>query len=203
MTKVIGLELVVMTGIFSPKYFNDSAWFAQEAPSIVGNHNFLEIGTGTGIMALNCALHGAQVTATDINPRAAMNAWINFQRYGIDAPVLIGDMYEPVKGQKFDFIMWNHPFNNSDNPNEDMLHRAGFDYKYQSLDKYVSQAHRHLTQNGTLLLGTGIFADQDALQSIAANNGYNPELLRSTEIPMERGGKVMDRYMIYALRRIK
>ena len=54
-----------------------------------------------------------------------------------------------------------------------------------------------------MLFGTGIFADQDTLQSIAANNGYNPELLRSVEIPMERDGKMMDKYSIIELRRKK
>lgn len=106
------IEIEIFPNVFSPAYFTDSTWFAQNIPKIVGQHSFLEIGTGTGIIALCTRLHGAQVSATDINPDAVKNARYNFKKHNLTANFYYGDMYEPIpSNKKFDFVFWNHPFN--------------------------------------------------------------------------------------------
>lgn len=201
-----GLDIVVFPEVYSPTYFTDSEWFATELPRIVGHGSFLEIGTGTGIIALQVAINqeafgGAQVTATDINAQAVANARHNFERYGVNASAIQSDVYDALDtSQKFDFIFWNHPFNCCISLVTDMLHRAGFDYEYRDLERYIAGARRHLTDQGTTLLGTSVHADLSRIEELARDHGYTMELLRKESSPLTPHGEFMTEYRIYALR---
>ena len=90
-------NLTILPGVFSPKYFTDSLWFAETLPEIVGKKRLLEIGCGTGIVSLYCADAGAQVTATDINLEASKNTAFNAQNNGLDISVRNWDMYSAIR----------------------------------------------------------------------------------------------------------
>jgi release factor glutamine methyltransferase len=73
----------------------------------VGRLRALDIGTGTGAIALSL-LHeipDIDVVATDISPEAAALATEN----GLQ-DVRIGDLFEPVANEKFDIIVSNPPY---------------------------------------------------------------------------------------------
>ncbi len=196
------LEIVVFPDVFSPAYFTDSAWFARIIPPIIGRKSLLEIGTGTGIIALSAALNGATVVATDINPQAVANAQENLKHYNVTVPVLWGNVYSPLCPEdRFDFIFWNHPFNRAEEPVEELLMRAGFDYRYQGLEEYIQSAHKHLNKNGILLLGTGNFADVDEIKRIASKNQYSLVLMRSKKMPLTGDSIVPNEYRIYEFQR--
>ncbi len=69
----------------------------------------LEIGTGTGLLAIFAA-EKANVTATDINPYAIKCAEKNAKINNAKVRILHGDLFEPVKGEKFDLIFFNTPY---------------------------------------------------------------------------------------------
>lgn len=196
--EVNGIEVHVFPNVFSPVYFTDSAWFAEAIPKIVGQHSFLEIGTGTGIVSLFSGLNGAHVSSTDINSDAVENARYNFEKYGIDAETYCGDMYEPLpKSARFDYIFWNHPFNRGDDPNEETLLKSGFDFQYASLEKYIAEAHLYLNSNGRLLLGTGNFALLSEVEHIAAKHGYKLKILEKVKIPLAADSSIDNDYRVY------
>lgn len=75
----------------------------------------LEIGTGCGIIALECAILGANVVCTDINPYAVALAKRNYNRNksfikgGFE--VRKGDLFSIIKNnEKFDVIIFNPPY---------------------------------------------------------------------------------------------
>src|SRR6202166_2449209 len=71
----------------------------------------LDICTGSGIHALLAAAHTQQVLAVDISPRAARCAAFNAQAAGAsNLEVIVGDLFEPVRGASFDLITANPPF---------------------------------------------------------------------------------------------
>lgn len=71
----------------------------------------LDLGTGTGVLALDAAAHSSQVIGTDINPRtlqfAAFNAALNSVA---NCEWREGNAFEPVSGQLFSRIVANPPF---------------------------------------------------------------------------------------------
>lgn len=71
----------------------------------------LDLCTGSGVQALFAAAHSERVVAVDINPRAARCAHFNARVSGIaNLDVAVGDLFEPVRGERFDLITANPPF---------------------------------------------------------------------------------------------
>ena len=190
-------DITVLPNVFSPKYFTDSLWFAEELPAIVGKKTFLEVGVGTGIVALYCAAAGATVTAIDINLDACRNTVMNAKRYGFSMSVRGGNVYDALApAEKFDSIFWNHPFNDWDEDVEILL-RAGIDPRYEGLRRYVEGARAHLNPGGQLLLGSSDMARTSVIEKIAAENDRRLTVLRSVDMPIEEDSEVWNTYFIY------
>lgn len=192
------IRLTVLSNVYAPNFFTDSFWFAREVPKIVGHGSFLEIGTGSGIIAVAVAANGAsRVVATDINSDAVVNADMNAQNNGISISVREGSLYEPLHSdERFDFIFWAHPFNNWDTPVEDELLKSGLDYKYEAVRGYIAEAMRHMYPQGRLLLGTGDSADLLAISDIAREHKYRLKILKRETLPLEAGGQSSIEYLI-------
>lgn len=72
---------------------------------------FLDVGTGSGIQALRAARHARHVVGVDINARALQLAAVNAELNGItNIEWRLGDLYEPVAGERFDEVVANPPF---------------------------------------------------------------------------------------------
>lgn len=69
----------------------------------------LDIGTGTGFLAILAAKLGGKVFATDILPQAVKLAKHNADKNSVSVDVRLGDMFEPFAGEKFDVIIANVP----------------------------------------------------------------------------------------------
>jgi release factor glutamine methyltransferase len=69
----------------------------------------LEIGTGTGVIAIHCAKHGCRVTATDVVEKALELAGENARQNSVEVDLREGDMFDPVSGS-FDVIIFNPPY---------------------------------------------------------------------------------------------
>lgn len=191
---ILGRKIIVMPGVFSPKYFSDVEWFAKEVPKVVGRRSFLEVGTGTGIIALFVALGGARrIIATDINPAAVKNARRTLRLHNLSIPVRFGDVFSPIsRNEKFDVIFWNHPFHCSETKPKTMLERGGYDHQYKSIRAFFAGARRHLTPGGEMLLGTSENARLDLIRAFAREYGYLCRLLKQEQIPSahRRGVKI-------------
>ena len=70
----------------------------------------LDLGTGSGVLALLAAGLGATVTATDINERACTFTRFNAAFNGLEVDVRHGDLFTPVEGQEFDLVLSQPPF---------------------------------------------------------------------------------------------
>ncbi len=79
----------------------------------------LEIGTGTGLVAIHCAKHGGNVTATDVCAEALDLSRENALLNKVDLNLIKGDLFDPVKGT-YDVIIFNPPYLPT-NP-EDLTH---------------------------------------------------------------------------------
>ncbi len=113
----------------------------------------LDLGCGSGILALYLAEHAERVVATDISERACMftrfNAALN--RAGID--VRQGSLFEPVGGQEFDLITSNPPFvitPQSVREQVSLEYRDGMMRRDSLIPLILEQGLTHLAPGGTL-----------------------------------------------------
>ncbi|RYZ02150.1 MAG: methyltransferase domain-containing protein [Myxococcales bacterium] len=171
---VLDRPFVVHPGVFSPRYYPDTEFFARVLPLRRGE-SFLEIGCGTGaICVLMRLLHEAQVTGVDINPQAVENARENVAEYRLTDEVTIveGSLFEPLHAEdEFDCIFWNVPFGFIRETDLDWSQRAIFDPGYDSIRRFVAEARRHLRRGGRVFIGFSTTLGRlNELQAIVAAN---------------------------------
>lgn len=72
----------------------------------------LDLGCGSGCVAVSIALEvpGCRVTACDISPPAVDRTLLNASALGASVEVLMGDLFAPVAGRRFDLIVSNPPY---------------------------------------------------------------------------------------------
>lgn len=195
-------KIVVYPGVYSPVFFTDSFWFTKHLLAIIRKDtSILEIGTGTGIISIMLGKNSARkIVATDIVPAAVENTKANVRIHKLENIIEVreGDVYFPIRNtEKFDYIFWAHPFNNSPYPITDPLLRTGFDHNYNSLRSFIEGARNHVNQNGKLLIGTGDSADLETIREIANNSNYYMNLLVAESVPLEYGKPLQIEYRIY------
>ena len=93
-------------GVYEPA--EDSWMVCNYLPQELGS--VLEIGCGSGIISIHLAKRGNTVTSVDINPKAVKATKFNADQNRVKVEVLEGNMFEKVKGRKFDFIVCNSPY---------------------------------------------------------------------------------------------
>ena len=69
----------------------------------------LELGTGSGLIAVLCALQGATVVATDLNPHAVRLARVNAALNGVSIEAVEADLFEGIRG-RFSLVVFNPPY---------------------------------------------------------------------------------------------
>lgn len=143
-----------------------SPWLAAPPQRI------LEIGTGSGCIAIACALAfpEAEVVATDISPDALAVARSNVARHGVGdrLQLLQADLYEgldKIMSGKFDLIVTNPPYVPAEEVislpaeynHEPVLALESGDDGLDASRVIIERAPEYLTDNGALILEVGAY----------------------------------------------
>jgi methylase of polypeptide subunit release factors len=70
----------------------------------------LDLGTGCGVQTLHLSTHAQTITATDVNNRALELAQLTLTLNEVEAELLNGSLYDPVRHRRFDLITTNPPY---------------------------------------------------------------------------------------------
>jgi release factor glutamine methyltransferase len=198
-----GIEIDVFKNVFSPSYFDDSEYFANNIQSVSGL-DVLEIGTGTGLIAIKLAMGNAlKVVATDVNPAAVINARHNVVKHNLQSKVDIrlGYIFQPVKGEKFDLIFWNIPFGyvDADLKSEiglchriSELEKSVFNPYYNFLHDYLNEGFDYLKPNGMLQLGfSPTIGREDILDDIIEDLDLEKHIIKENEVEMDGSMEIL------------
>lgn len=127
--------------------------------NVVKGKKVLDIGTGTGVLALLALAFGAEkAVCTDINPAALKNASLNAKRFGYQEKMdlrLVSTSnpgaYAVIKAdERFDLIIANPP--NDDQVAQEIGDYVEADPGYSFLRSIISGIPDHLTPTGRLWL---------------------------------------------------
>ncbi|MFF2364665.1 HemK2/MTQ2 family protein methyltransferase [Streptomyces sp. NPDC058122] len=97
-------------GVYRPQTDTGLLRRALRRERITGRTEVLDLGTGSGALAVEAARLGARVTAVDISWRALAAAWCNGLLNGHVVKVRHGDLSAAVPGRRFDLVVTNPPY---------------------------------------------------------------------------------------------
>ena len=135
----------------------EDSYLLAENLEIKENQSVLEIGTGSGIVAMYASRLTDKVTVTDINFDACELARKNFEANDIkNIEILFGNLFEPVKNRKFDVILFNTPYlpTEDDEVIDDTINYA-FDGGLNGrkvIDLFLNEVGNHLNDGGIVQL---------------------------------------------------
>jgi release factor glutamine methyltransferase len=167
-----------------------------------GAEKVLDLGTGSGVLAITLALERPRwsVTATDLSEAALAIARSNAADLGANVEFLHGEWYAPVAGRRFDLIVSNPPYVAKDDP-----HLRQGDLRFEpahaltdgsadgldSIRRIIAGARGHLNPGGLVLIEHG-YDQARAVAALLGEAGFTdpisaPDL---AGIPRVAGGRL-------------
>jgi release factor glutamine methyltransferase len=188
-TRVAGLLLSVEPTVFHPKIFLTSRFFAEFLQQLkLDGRSAVEIGTGSGILALSAARAGAKtVLALDINPAAVRTAAANAKANGLDSQVtaMVSDLFSSVPADDiFDIIIASPPsFAGEPLSMADRAWHAGPGYR--DIAPLFQQARQRISADGSMYLLLSSDSDLPLFGRLIEQAGFRSAIVARRSIWVE------------------
>jgi len=149
---------------------------------LVQGKDVLEIGTGSGVIALCCAQTGARrVVATDINPHAVANARYNARQVGLSDRIKVRQVSQTDPGayavlepdERFDVIISNPPW--EDRRPTSIDEYALDDDGFALMTSLLAGLKERLKPGGRALLSYGCVSAIKTLERLAPQYGLTTQ----------------------------
>lgn len=165
-----GLDLLVLPGVFHPGLFGSTRILAEHVATLgLRGRSFLELGAGTGLVALVAARKGAQVTASDVSGAAVRNLRENAQRNELPITVVHSDLFQALPGH-YDVIAINPPYYARDPRNEaEQAFLAGSELDYFA--RLMPALHERIGRGSQVHMVLSADLDARGIDALAAQNG--------------------------------
>lgn len=158
-----GIVIYTHPNVYEPA---EDTFLLAENLDIKRRDEVLEIGTGTGLVAVTAAQRSRKVTATDINEdavRCALKNTIANRTYNVELKT--GDLFEPVEDEKFDLILFNTPYlpTEEDEKFDEKINAAwdgGADGR-ETIDRFIDELKGHLNDGGRVQLVQSSLSDNE------------------------------------------
>lgn len=189
-----GLSIQVRPGVFNPTLFRVTPVFLEwltEGLVPVGS-KVLDLGTGSGVLAIAAASQAAKVVAVDSNPAAVECARTNAEINGVAdrIDVRLGDLFGPVAGERFDLILCNPPYFRG-HPTT-ALETAFLAGDFGRL--FAHSLGDHLAENGRALVILSSIGDESTFLAAFSAVGLQVEVLRRRNLVSE----ILTLYQVYS-----
>ena len=179
------LKIKLHPEIYEP---SEDTFQLLESIKIKPKANVLEMGTGSGIISLECARKGANVLATDINPIAIellkQNYKKNIQKISGDIDARIGNLFQVIKKNEiFDIILFNPPYLPTRKDERvggwfDVATDGGKDGLYLTI-KFIEELNVHLKNKGIAYFVFSSLSNRKKLENHLLKKNYFYEIVSS------------------------
>jgi len=183
--QVAGYELVILPEVMNPRIFRSGEYFSSVlSDNLIAPHSHvLDMGSGSGIVALVAARWASRVLAVDINPAAVRCTGINVLLNGLEERVEVreSDLFSAVQRERFDLVLFNPPYFRGQA-------QPGFEQAWRSEDtveRFATQLRDYLKPNGSALLVLSTDGDAAAFLRVFAEQGYCHNTIASRRLLAE------------------
>jgi methylase of polypeptide subunit release factors len=184
-----GFRLTVRPTVFHPRFFVSSERFATFIDGLdLRGKRVLDVGTGTGILALAAARAGADsVVAADINPNASLNAEENARANGFGGRVagLCSNLLAALAPRPLFDVILSSPPKHAGEPRDltDRGWHAG--PAFRDVAALFDQARERLKPGGRLYVMVSSDSDLDLLGKLIDKAGFRAKLAHEYSIFIE------------------
>ncbi len=158
------IKIEIHPGVYAP---SEDTHLLLSAMEVRKGQRVLEMGTGTGIIALHCAKAGCLVKGADISIDAVENARQNAAINTLNLDLVHSDLFEKVEGT-FDVIIFNPPYLSSQDTDslsgQEKGPRVGGAGGHEVSTRFLEQAEKHLARSGRIYLLTSSESEAKVLE---------------------------------------
>jgi release factor glutamine methyltransferase len=187
--RAAGFRLTVRPTVFHPRFFVSSERFAAFIDGLdLRGKRVLDVGTGTGILALAAARAGAEnVVAADINPNAALNADENARANGFGGRVegVCSNLLAALAPRPLFDVILSSPPKHAGEPRDltDRGWHAG--PAFRDVAALFDQARERLKPGGRLYVMVSSDSDLDLFGKLFDKAGFRAKPVREYSILIE------------------
>ncbi len=180
------IKLEIPPQVFHPGFFSSTQLLLQYINRLpLQNKNFLELGAGSGLIAILAAKQGAQATATDINPIAIKYLHCNSVQNNVTLEIIRSDLFAAIPGQSFDIIAINPPYYRKQPTTlQDYAWFCGENGEYFSGLFSQLTGYIHAKTETLMVLCDG--CDIEMIENTAAGNGFKLQLVLTKQNMLEK-----------------
>ncbi len=188
--------LTISPEVFHPGFFFSTKLLLQYINKLpLPEKSFLELGCGSGLIAIAAAKKGAKVSASDINAVAVESLLKNSRQNKVKMEIIHSDLFHNIPEQQFDVIAINPPYYKKKPVTaQDHAWFCGengeyFSVLFATLENYI---HAHTE----ILMVLFEDCDMEMIQGFAAKNGYVLTCVYSKK-------NVLEKNFIFKIEKIK
>lgn len=170
---VLGRNYTITPEVFNPKFYATSEFMARHI-KVSPEDEVLDMGTGSGILAIKAGETALRVTAVDINPQAVRCARENVARNGLAdrITVLEGDLFSALPaGAQFDVILFSPPY--LEGPAKERLDLALYDPGKALVRRFFKEAKAYLKPSGYIQMAYSSIAEPERVLRIVREFGWS------------------------------
>ena len=173
------IEIETQPGVYEP---SEDSMLMIEALEIHPGEEVLEVGCGTGIIALHCAKAGARVTASDVSLKAIECTRANAEKNDLDITLVESDLLEKMEGE-FEVIIFNPPYLPEDEIN-DPRWTGGLSGLEMTLI-FLEQCKGRLAPGGRVYVIVSTLSESQKFELAADEMGYDREVVAKRHVFFE------------------
>ena len=167
-----------LPGVYAVRADTEILLASMAAERVPSGARVLDVGTGTGALAVAAATRGGDVTAVDVSRRALASAFLNGLLRGRRIRLRRGDLFAPVRGHRFDLIVSNPPYL----PEPPMARNRSRAWDAgpagrQVLDRLCRQSKHMLRPGGVVLIVQSSVADVPKTCGLLRGSGLRAEVV--------------------------
>lgn len=180
-----GIRVKVQPEVFPPYYTHSTKILLAFIKKVnLKDKTFLELGCGSGIIALFAAFKGAIVTASDINKVAlkTLDEATVFNK--LNVKTIYSNLFENLKGRSFDYIVINPPYYPKNPKNiKEQAWFCGENFEY--FEALFSQIPAYISDKNKTFMILSEDCDFNKISVIAKKNQLHFYVLEKRKIWLE------------------
>ena len=173
------ITLDVPDGIYFPAEDSELLAGVIETRDMKGK-KVLDMGTGSGFLAILMAKNMAAVTAADFDIKCAKN---NAEKNNTGVKFVRSDMFEKINGI-YDLVVFNPPYLPAER-NAVYMDLDGGETGRDVIERFAAGAKAHMERNGEILIVFSSITGENGVRKIFRNNGFKTRICKRGKIDWE------------------